>query len=74
MNVNMSELTTLLDRGDGICHHFNMESHLCSIYEKRPDICRVDLQYEKFYSEIYTWDKFVELNLAICNILPDKRV
>ena len=34
-----------LDRGDGVCKH--LENNLCSIYNDRPEVCRV-----KDYSNI----------------------
>ena len=41
----------LPDRGDGACIHLNKDM-LCSIYETRPDICRVDK----------TWDSIKDQN------------
>lgn len=29
-----------LDRGDGLCAHFDEETNLCRIYDERPAICR----------------------------------
>ena len=73
-NVNLSTETTFLDRGDGICKHFDITSKLCTIYKARPDICRVQLQYEQNYSKIYSWKEFILLNLEICKILPDIKI
>lgn len=47
-HVNLSELTVYLDRGDGICHYYDLDSRLCSIYENRPEICRVEVYYQKY--------------------------
>jgi Fe-S-cluster containining protein len=33
-------LVQYLDRGDGICRHFNTETDTCEIFDTRPDICR----------------------------------
>jgi uncharacterized cysteine cluster protein YcgN (CxxCxxCC family) len=71
-NVNLSKETRGLDRGDGICRYLNMESKKCIIYDTRPDICRIELQYRKNYSLIYTWRDFTELNLEICEKLPSR--
>jgi len=65
-NVNLSELTKYLDRGDGTCLNFNDTSKLCTIYEDRPQICRVKEYYEQNLSQIYEWEEFIELNTAIC--------
>lgn len=67
--VSLAEETRSLDRGDGTCLHYDAASKGCSIYNDRPDICRVDLQFERHYSQLYTWEGFVELNLAVCHQL-----
>ncbi|WP_427916256.1 YkgJ family cysteine cluster protein [Shewanella algae] len=70
-NVNLSELTAYLDRGDGTCINFCDASKLCSIYETRPLICRVEEYYEKNLSDVYSWEEFIELNTAICKQLKE---
>lgn len=67
--VNLSEQTSFLDRGDGICLHFDTNTNLCLIYENRPLVCRVEDFYKTHLSHIYTWDEFVKLNLEICQKL-----
>jgi uncharacterized protein len=57
-----------LDSGDGTCIFFNRDSRLCSIYEKRPDICNVNKGYELF-KDVMTKDEFYKLNNQMCNIL-----
>ena len=71
-NVHLSEITLPLSRGDGICRHLNTTTKRCNIYEDRPDICRVDLQYQKHYSKHFSWDDFITINLEICESLPDR--
>ena len=68
-HVNLSELTEYLDRGDGVCHHYDPDSKLCSIYNSRPEICRIDTLYHKNFKEKFTWNEFVELNLIACKQL-----
>lgn len=68
-HVNLSEETTHLDRGDGICRHYNQSKKLCDIYESRPLVCRVDQQYYKNFKDKYSWDEFVAINLKACDIL-----
>ena len=65
-NVGKSEQTAFLDRGDGVCYHFNEQTNLCSIYENRPLVCRVEEYYKTYLSDIYEWDEFVKINLEIC--------
>ncbi|MGI3476967.1 YkgJ family cysteine cluster protein [Providencia stuartii] len=64
--VNASTETSFLDRGDGVCYHFDEITNLCSIYETRPLVCRVEDYYRKNLSEILSWDEFVELNMRVC--------
>ena len=66
-HLDRSELYRDLDRGDGICRY--LTGNLCSIYETRPLLCRVDESYEAFFSEIYTRDKYYRLNEEACRIL-----
>lgn len=68
-NVNLSEETQWLDRGDGICKHLDTKDNDCKIYDSRPDICNVRVQYKNKYSKEHSWEGFVELNVQVCNIL-----
>lgn len=69
--VFRSELTAYLDKGDGSCKYLSSEN-TCSIYEDRPDICRVDLQYKLFFSSEMDWEDFVVLNEIACLILKSQ--
>ncbi|WP_414120861.1 YkgJ family cysteine cluster protein [Vreelandella titanicae] len=71
-HVDLATETRFLDRGDGICRHYDELSKLCSIYDERPDICRVDLQYERTYSQQYSWDNFIKVNLVACELLQSQ--
>ncbi len=68
-HVDLAEQTRFLDRGDGVCGHYDALRKACSIYDDRPDICRVDLQYTLHYAQRHTWKEFVELNLQVCAVL-----
>jgi len=48
-----------LDRGDGACKHLT-EDNLCSIYEDRPDFCR--LNPKRPAAEQEKWCKLIEAN------------
>lgn len=67
--VSLAPEIRYLDRGDGKCINFDESSNLCKIYDERPDICRIDVQYEKNYSQLFSWDQFIELNYSVCKIL-----
>ena len=67
--VHLSEQTQFLDRGDGICRHFDEQTNLCTIYETRPLVCRVEDYYKVYLDEQLEWSEFVEVNLAVCKLL-----
>lgn len=68
-NIDLLVTINHLDRGDGTCRHFDDESMLCTIYEERPLICRVEDYYKQHLSSIYQWDEFVKMNLEVCEKL-----
>lgn len=68
-SIRKSELTLWLDRGDGVCKNFDDNKNICLIYENRPEVCNIKVMYEKFYSDEFTWVKFVELNQRSCDFL-----
>ena len=57
---------------DGTCKYFDKEKKLCTIYEKRPDFCRVDELYENVMSKHMTREEFYTLNKKICRQLQSK--
>lgn len=67
--VYLGGLTAYLDRGDGVCYHFDDTSKLCTIYHERPLVCRVEDYYKAYLVDNYTWQEFVEMNVQVCWIL-----
>lgn len=63
-NLQFSKLYKDLDRGDGVCKY--LEGNLCSIYQERPLLCRVDESYEKLFKNQCTRDEFYKLNYEAC--------
>ncbi|RXT02774.1 YkgJ family cysteine cluster protein [Ammoniphilus sp. CFH 90114] len=55
------------DRGDGTCIH--LVDHRCSIYEERPEICRIDHMFEKIYATQFSRPQFYLENLKVCKSL-----
>ncbi|QQP87508.1 YkgJ family cysteine cluster protein [Skermanella sp. TT6] len=55
-----------LDRGDGICRHFSESSNLCTIYESRPDLCRIDQMYEALFAAHMTRSDYHAATHAAC--------
>jgi Fe-S-cluster containining protein len=60
------------DLGNGVCKYFNEFSKECTIYEIRPEICRVDEIFEKRYKDSLSKRDFYIENAKVCNILQDK--
>lgn len=55
------------DDGKGACKY--LQNNLCSIYEDRPEICRVDVMYDRYFRELYSKDEFYEMNYEGCREL-----
>lgn len=66
-NVSRHSLYLHLDRGDGTCQHFDEANALCSIYDNRPEICRVDLMYDHYFSKKMMRSDFYGLCANACN-------
>nr|WP_229205401.1 MULTISPECIES: YkgJ family cysteine cluster protein [unclassified Duganella] len=49
--------------------HYDDTSKLCRIYDSRPAICRVDVQFTLHYQSQMSWQQFCELNVAACSQL-----
>ena len=64
------DILSPLNRGDGVCRY--LENNLCSIYNDRPIICRVDDCYEKFFKNIMTKEEYYTLNYESCKLLKAK--
>ena len=54
---------------NGICQHLDQAHNLCTIYETRPDICRVDLMYDRLYRDKMSQEAFYALNKKECRKL-----
>lgn len=69
--IGLNEAMKHFNRGDGICRHFDDTTNLCTIYEHRPLICRVEEYYKTHFSEQFEWAEFVKLNLEVCEKLQE---
>lgn len=69
-HVDLSSVYHELDRGDGVCRY--LKGNLCSIYETRPVLCRIDESYEIFFKEKMSKEEYYRLNYAACNKLKTK--
>lgn len=59
-----------LDRGDGTCRY--LKNNLCSIYDKRPLLCRVDEAYEKVFNGYMSEEDYYSKNYKMCKLLKSK--
>ena len=66
-NLKLSDIYRELDDGTGKCRY--LDGNKCSIYEKRPLICRVDDAYDALFRDTMTKEKYYELNYEACDIL-----
>lgn len=71
---NISGISDLVDfdLGNGVCKYFDSTTRLCSIYDKRPLICRVDEMYTFYYSRKINKEEFYRLNQNVCENLKNK--
>ncbi|SFQ38350.1 hypothetical protein SAMN02910358_01847 [Lachnospiraceae bacterium XBB1006] len=70
-HLEKSDLYNELDRGDGVCKF--LIGDLCSIYEERPLLCRVDECYDLFFSEKYEKEEYYRLNKMECKKLQKEK-
>ncbi len=60
-----------LDRGDGICIHFDEKSKLCLVYESRPLVCNVDKAYATYFIDKISPQAYYMTQAVSCvEILP----
>lgn len=69
-NLDKSDLYAFLNRGDGVCIY--LKGNDCSIYDRRPLLCRIDECYDRFFSKFYTKEEYYELNRKVCKSLQKK--
>ena len=69
-NLNQSPIFHEFHNGDGICKY--LDGNLCSIYETRPLLCRVDECYYAYFSDKISLEEYYKLNIEICNQFKTK--
>jgi len=58
-----------LDNGHGRCIH--LQDGRCVIYMNRPEVCRVDEMYMKYFAMEISWESFILENLKVCKQLQE---
>ena len=66
-NLHKPPIYEELHNGDGICRFLN--GNICSIYETRPLVCRVDESYDVFFKEQMSYEEYIRRNYECCAIL-----
>lgn len=70
--LNRNQIFKELDNGNGVCKY--LKGNLCSIYNDRPLICRVDESYDTFFKDIMTKEEYYQLNYKVCNQLKQEKL
>jgi hypothetical protein len=70
-NISHIEELNSYDLGNGVCKYFDLDLLTCTIYETRPNICRIDKMYENKYFKKYTKIDFYKLNAEACNSMQE---
>lgn len=68
-NLHKSTIYAEFHNGDGVCKF--LDGNICSIYETRPLVCRIDESYEVFFKEQMNYEEYIKLNYKCCEILKN---
>lgn len=66
-HLDRSPIYADMHNGNGICKY--LDGNLCSIYENRPIVCRIDDAFEVFFKDRMTREEYYELNKKSCELL-----
>ncbi len=69
-NIKGISLLDSYHSGDGICYFFSVQKG-CLIYKERPDVCRIDDGFIKFFSNQLSLDDYYRKNALMCNQLQE---
>lgn len=51
-----------------------LDGNLCSIYQTRPLLCRIDESYDRFFKDSMSREEFYRENLLVCSQLKKKEI
>ncbi len=71
-NITHIKQLSAYHAGDGVCFFYDANTG-CTIYENRPDVCKVDEGYIKFFSSQFTQEDYYQKNAQICNQLQEDK-
>lgn len=66
-NLDKSSIYADLHSGNGVCKY--LDGNMCSIYENRPLLCRVDESYDALFKNTITLENYYKLNYEFCTKL-----
>lgn len=72
-NLHLSEIYGNFHQGDGVCIYYDSNEKLCSIYETRPLICRVEEGYFEFLQDEIEINEYFAKTKEVCEILKCKQ-
>jgi hypothetical protein len=64
--LNASDIYKDMHNGNGICYHYDADTKLCTVYEHRPIVCRVDDFYDRYLKNVISLDEYYRLNYESC--------
>lgn len=70
--LDKSDILSNFHDGNGVCKFYHSFIG-CVIYTTRPDVCRIDNGYEKFFLNKISLKEYYQLNAKICNQLQVER-
>lgn len=70
-NLHKSPIYAELHNGDGVCKF--LKGNICSIYETRPVVCRIDESYDVFFKELMRYEEYLQRNYECCEILREEK-
>lgn len=59
-----------LDDGTGHCKHFDQATHLCKIYDHRPEKCNV-VAFYRHYQNAMTFEEYIAQNIQGCKLMKE---
>lgn len=71
-HINLVPALAAFDTGTGVCKY--LAGNLCSIYDTRPLICRVDAMYEAYFSTFCSREEYYRINQEVCRILRERHL
>ena len=63
-SISLIDQLAKFDNGQGVCIY--LVDNICSIYEKRPIVCRVSDMYDEYFFQYFSKIEYYRLNMEMC--------